>query len=43
MKMKKFLKVEKISHGKYLTIDSLDFVRFCEGTVRLEEAIYKFE
>ena len=33
-----FLKMEKISHGKYLTI-SLDFARFCEGTFRLEEAI----
>ena len=34
----KFFKNGKISHGKYLTI-SLDFVRFCEGTFRLEEAI----
>ena len=38
MKMKNLLKMEKISHGKYLTI-SLDFVRFCEGTFRVEEAI----
>ena len=32
MKMKNFKR-------RYLTI-SLDFVRFCEGTFRLEEAIY---
>ena len=42
MKMENFLKMEKISYGKYLTI-SLNFVRFCKGTFRLEEAIYKFE
>ena len=41
MKIKNFLKMENIPWK--IPDNLLGFVRFCEGTFRLEEAIYKFD